>query len=655
MIYKKLVSIFIIFFLMANSSYAATGYFDDIVGNSISNVTPGRVIQEVNGAGKLQNTTFTTTSVFFRFGNATGQYPQPWFSFSPPKVSVGCGGISLKGMFASIIGLDQLEEQLKNAGTSIAWGIVVGLIYSLPGIGAALRMIDTWAKKIQQLLANACQSAANFTQGFIKSHEADISSFMDKTGIDKIPGADYVKMAQDPDLFKSANDGFNNFFANNGFDSNMLYQSSPVPPVSPTQISDNWRKSLLATIPAYSVRVSALTYLINTMNADQKTKFFTKIFGALPTNYKSASFAISLSNDIPASGSSIPVFSLKTLMSTYTSLPVSKVEATGRMFTSIAIASSTASDTGVSGNDTGIGSIEETFTSLQKIYDANTSINTSTMIKDFLAGNGKIVTYSPVNTSLKDPQSIASVVLQYLTYGTNAKYPQAATVNDTLMSIPPLTYTVMAIDAKQDAATASTDNPMVFVIAATGNDGVSDKSWFPTTNITGAKEKTTTMIEGMLAGQSYTTLSAASDSAVLVPGMLQKIKILQQSSPVDREKYKQLLIDYNTYMIVSTAFDGISSSFSNIKTSSPVFLVGLAGAGEYTNNVNISDSKITELRKVTNSMNSSLSVMKKSVPDVLAKFTIDKKLQDTSEIEYKFEELDKKNTKEAIKTAPQAK
>lgn len=42
--------------------------------------------------------------------------------------------------------------------SSLAWGVAVGLIYSLPGIFNVFKTINQWAKQIQQLLAMGCQA-----------------------------------------------------------------------------------------------------------------------------------------------------------------------------------------------------------------------------------------------------------------------------------------------------------------------------------------------------------------------------------------------------------------------------------------------------------------------------------------------------------------
>lgn len=84
--------------------------------------------------------------------------PQPWFKGKGPSLSAGCGGISFSGGFMSLLNLDQIGEQLKDAGAAFAWGIMLGLVTSLPSIKEVWDTINKWARMIQNLLANACNA-----------------------------------------------------------------------------------------------------------------------------------------------------------------------------------------------------------------------------------------------------------------------------------------------------------------------------------------------------------------------------------------------------------------------------------------------------------------------------------------------------------------
>jgi len=55
-----------------------------------------------------------------------------------------------------MLNLDTLQSMLEQAGASFAWGIMIGLIYSLPGVADAFAKLNQWARFGQNLFSNAC-------------------------------------------------------------------------------------------------------------------------------------------------------------------------------------------------------------------------------------------------------------------------------------------------------------------------------------------------------------------------------------------------------------------------------------------------------------------------------------------------------------------
>lgn len=94
------------------------------------------------------------------------QAPKQWFHFQPPGIKASCSGVSFQGMFGTIADLDELSQQFEEAGESVAWGILVGIIYSLPGIGEIFQKLDEWAKKIQAMLADSCNAGISIGKAF---------------------------------------------------------------------------------------------------------------------------------------------------------------------------------------------------------------------------------------------------------------------------------------------------------------------------------------------------------------------------------------------------------------------------------------------------------------------------------------------------------
>lgn len=100
---------------------------------------------------------FYSGSYEFTFNN-TENYA-PWFNAggSSDLFKAGCGGFSIGDMFMSMLGLNDIKQELSGAGAKLAWGLMIGLVYSMPGIHSVFMSIQKWARAIQKLLQDACQ------------------------------------------------------------------------------------------------------------------------------------------------------------------------------------------------------------------------------------------------------------------------------------------------------------------------------------------------------------------------------------------------------------------------------------------------------------------------------------------------------------------
>lgn len=146
---KKRVISFCTAAVLALSSAAASA-------ESIKDV----IYQNATGAGQWTDPGsgqqfFYGGNYAFRFKNH-GVYA-PWFNVGSPEVAVGCNGLSISGGFLSLLGLDDIENQLKDAGAEFAWGVVMTIKSSLPVVAEVFEAIQAWARTIQNLLQNACQ------------------------------------------------------------------------------------------------------------------------------------------------------------------------------------------------------------------------------------------------------------------------------------------------------------------------------------------------------------------------------------------------------------------------------------------------------------------------------------------------------------------
>ena len=130
---------------------------------------------------------YTGGGIRIKFKGANTSYT-PWIKGSAPNYSIGCNGISLNGGFVSLLGLSDIEDQLKDAGAAFAWGILTGLAYSLPAISDVFAKIQSWARTIQRLLQNACSIGQNLAKGSEAAKDFDntLQDISAKVGFDEV-------------------------------------------------------------------------------------------------------------------------------------------------------------------------------------------------------------------------------------------------------------------------------------------------------------------------------------------------------------------------------------------------------------------------------------------------------------------------------------
>lgn len=158
---KKIISLSLV------ASLFVQGLSADILNNALSNVTPASSHKIKDSKGNTVKSMYYTGGLSFKFNR--GATNEPLWNFSPPQIEAGCDGINIKGMFISILSLDQFAEQLQEAGVALAWGVAVGLIYSLPGVFNVFKTLNQWAKKIQELIASACSQGIAMGQALGES------------------------------------------------------------------------------------------------------------------------------------------------------------------------------------------------------------------------------------------------------------------------------------------------------------------------------------------------------------------------------------------------------------------------------------------------------------------------------------------------------
>ena len=207
-IYKKIIATSLATIIGAEA-VSASSLSDAMGSNNFLNVTPGGNYN-INGKD-----IYTTTSVYFRFGPSSISY-EPIYHISPPEFEASCSGFNLKGLFLSILGWDRISKMLKSSGASFAWGVVVGLVYSLPGIFSSFKMLNKWAKQIMALMQNACNAGKKVGEAIMKGSSIDKGIKDNKTKltgwISKLPDVqDATDLVEDGAKFINNTFGLGNF------------------------------------------------------------------------------------------------------------------------------------------------------------------------------------------------------------------------------------------------------------------------------------------------------------------------------------------------------------------------------------------------------------------------------------------------------------
>lgn len=150
--------------LLKNSTYAGT--WED----------PTSGMKYVTGGG-----------IKIKFKSETNTYT-PWVKGTAPSYSVGCNGISLSGGYIGLLGLSDIEEQLKDSGAAFAWGILSGLAYSLPVISDVFAKAQNYARTLQRLMQNACSIGQNLASNSPAKGKIDnaLSDSVIEQGFDKV-------------------------------------------------------------------------------------------------------------------------------------------------------------------------------------------------------------------------------------------------------------------------------------------------------------------------------------------------------------------------------------------------------------------------------------------------------------------------------------
>ena len=305
---KKILNISILLVFITNNILMAS---PSILADAMWNITKPGTFKSYDSNGNLQEMDFYSGGVSFHFANNT---PPAIFTLSPPSIEAGCNGINIKGMFMSLLGLNQLGKMLQNAGASLAWGVAVGLIYSLPGVASAFKMINQWAKDLQKLLGNACQSGIAIGQQLAKSAGLDKEK-MEKKIMNAMP--DWASCGQERENCVVHALGLDKYFNSDGvFNFNFVGSDE----LSPEDKADAVMKLLHGVFDSdIAVGSSFMTHLVKSDTSGHMFEFLAPNIGTVNANqaFNFGYFSLTLSKGSggtsDASGNSVKLVGIDDL------------------------------------------------------------------------------------------------------------------------------------------------------------------------------------------------------------------------------------------------------------------------------------------------------------------------------------------------------
>ena len=148
---KLLLSIIASGILAVNSNSASL--WDD--SSIFHNVTSSHISTDPMSGG----TYMSGGGIEVRF-KGTGSFP-PIFGFGAPGLKASCSGITFDAGYAVFMNLERLGQQLSQAGASLAYGVLIGLVYTMPGVEQAFTKLNEWSQWLQSFLADSCNIGVN--------------------------------------------------------------------------------------------------------------------------------------------------------------------------------------------------------------------------------------------------------------------------------------------------------------------------------------------------------------------------------------------------------------------------------------------------------------------------------------------------------------
>ena len=642
------------------------GFFDSILESSLMNITPMGLynIKDANGNVTDYNL-YVPGGVYFRFG-AAHQTPPPLFTVASPKASIGCGGLSIKGMFVSILGLDRLEMMLKNAGASLAWGIAIGLIYSLPGVMKAFEFINHWADKIQQLLANACQSGVAIGRSLSRDAGFDGESGMFATIGQTINN--YVdSMDQATKTF------FDRLGINSkNFTDNMVYKGwgELKNNTSKQQRDDIWGALLNPVFIERSFSVDLLMGFLETMGDKSRLNFIEYVYEDAPNNispFEMKKFAITLGQSGKAD--KIVVVGIDSILNWVKKGGVASLgyESTvGQSIFATGVAKYVGADI-VAQDLTKMTELARSVKFISKQSQGTNSVannnnnatipsnqsdpSSSTLLTQIATGTAK-ASFFGVDSLAQSNSILTQGLFDVLYHGKDSAGNQRE------IKIPAIGYGTIMLPNDVTISPKSTpyNNRNFLFFALSRSDTEEINLVDSATSQKGLFLRSKELIQAYMDGYakdgniSLEALQEQYKTVMLVPNLFGKLQTLQQSMPYDRENYIEILAAYNAIQVIKGIFNAYVTLRGVSKPMMPVVVLEDGATRVTSNKMGASASKgvlyASSQQNTASRMDELIKSFDAQIKDIENKYRL-------NELDLLFKELNSKNAQRAREATPQ--
>lgn len=125
------------------------------IDNLMDSIVTGVTVSKPGVYKSPSRTTASLGSMNFRLN--TSALTEPLVTFTPPRATLSCAGMDFDAGQLSMLNMSMIEDMVSNFGGQAAWGVIMGLVYSTPGISEGLSKLNEITRWSQALTQSPCE------------------------------------------------------------------------------------------------------------------------------------------------------------------------------------------------------------------------------------------------------------------------------------------------------------------------------------------------------------------------------------------------------------------------------------------------------------------------------------------------------------------